>query len=280
MSKSPNTPSGDDQSTAQSPASSSRQDPNFAKAIAACVVFVITLPIILSIVIAFQPDREANAEVLKVTVKPTLSPGELVYQESCVTCHGPNAEGVLPLGKPLRNTAFVQNASDDDLFQILAQGRFPDHPDNTTGALMPARGARGLSDAQLYDVIQYMRDIQDPTQPVVSVDAWVIESEGPSDSATPGVKLVGQDHFVSMCSSCHGSQGQGIEGLGLPFTTSQFIKNATDNEIVMVVKMGRPIWDPANTTGVDMPPKGGNPAMSDDQLNDIIKYIRAISSED
>ena len=45
------------------------------------------------------------------------------------------------------------------------------------------------------------------------------------------------------------------------------------------VKVGRPTGDPLNTTGVDMPPKGGNPALSEEDLYDIVAYIRAIHQE-
>ena len=42
------------------------------------------------------------------------------------------------------------------------------------------------------------------------------------------------------------------------------------------VKTGRPASDPLNTTGVDMPPKGGNPAMTDQQIMDVIAYMRSL----
>ena len=72
--------------------------------------------------------------------------------------------------------------------------------------------------------------------------------------------------FVAICSGCHGPSDKGMDGLDKRFTTSAFIKGSTDKEINMLVKMGRPFWDAANTTGVDMPPKGGNPAMSDEYV--------------
>jgi len=141
--------------------------------------------------------------------------------------------------------------------------------------MMPARGAQGITDNQIIDVMGYLRSIQDPSQPLASIDAWIKPK-----SDTPEVVFdgPGRDLYIAMCSSCHGPSGEGMDGLGLPFTTSAFIKDSTDKEIIMLVKMGRPIWDIANTTGVDMPSKGGNPAMSDDDLNNIITYIRSISA--
>lgn len=46
-------------------------------------------------------------------------------------------------------------------------------------------------------------------------------------------------------------------------TTSEFIKSQSDAQLVEFIKKGRPASDPANTTKVDMPPKGGNPALTD-----------------
>src|SRR5262249_38319697 len=42
------------------------------------------------------------------------------------------------------------------------------------------------------------------------------------------------------------------------------------------VKVGRQPWDPLNTTKVQMPPRGGNPMLSDDDLRDIIAYVRTL----
>jgi disulfide bond formation protein DsbB len=41
-------------------------------------------------------------------------------------------------------------------------------------------------------------------------------------------------------------------------------------------KPGRPATDPLNPTGVDMPPRGGNPALTDDDLVDIVAFLRSI----
>lgn len=86
----------------------------------------------------------------------------------------------------------------------------------------------------------------------------------------------GETQYEQLCIACHGPEGVGVEGLGKPFTTSEFVTESTDEELLAFVKVGRPISDPANTTGVDMPPKGGNPALTDDQILDIIAYIRTL----
>ena len=83
-------------------------------------------------------------------------------------------------------------------------------------------------------------------------------------------------HSLAVCIACHGAGGVGVEGLGKPFTTSEFLLTVSDQELLDFIKTGRPISHPDNTTGVDMPPKGGNPALTDEQLTDIIAYIRTL----
>lgn len=102
-------------------------------------------------------------------------------------------------------------------------------------------------------------------------------TDAPAATETPsGDPVAGKTQFDSVCIACHGPEGVGVEGLGKPFTTSEFLLTVDDQELLEFIKVGRPISDPANTTGVDMPPKGGNPALTDDQLLDIIAYIRTL----
>lgn len=108
-------------------------------------------------------------------------------------------------------------------------------------------------------------------------------SSGGGQAAAPtpvptsaGDPAAGKAQFDTVCIACHGPGGVGVEGLGKPFTTSEFLLTVNDQELLEFIKTGRPISHPDNTTGVDMPPKGGNPALTDEQLTDIIAYIRSL----
>ena len=72
-------------------------------------------------------------------------------------------------------------------------------------------------------------------------------------------------------------RGVGVQGLGKDMTTSTFIKDLDDAQLLEFIKKGRDASDPLNTTGVAMPPKGGNPALDDAKLMDIIAYIRTLN---
>lgn len=103
------------------------------------------------------------------------------------------------------------------------------------------------------------------------------DSAGSSDQpALEGDPVAGETSFQATCAACHGSDGKGLPNLGKDFTGSEFVKGQSDGELVAFIKVGRPVGDPANTTNVDMPPKGGNPALSDQDLFNIVAYIRTL----
>ena len=102
------------------------------------------------------------------------------------------------------------------------------------------------------------------------------ESASTGGAASQGDPEKGQQLFVATCAACHGPAGEGVQGLGKDMTTSDFIAGLSDEELVEFIKIGRDTSDPANTTGVAMPPKGGNPTLTDEQLMDIVAYIRSI----
>ena len=103
---------------------------------------------------------------------------------------------------------------------------------------------------------------------------------GASGTPTPagpvGDALKGQTLFTGTCSACHGPDATGVVGLGKDLTTSTFVADNSDVQLMDFIKTGRPASDPANTTGVDMPPRGGNPALTDQDLTDIISFLRSI----
>lgn len=91
-----------------------------------------------------------------------------------------------------------------------------------------------------------------------------------------GDPVKGEEMFNTTCIACHGQGGIGVQGLGKDMTKSTFIAGLDDKGLLDFIKQGRDPGNPANTTGIAMPPKGGNPALTDEQLLDIIAYIRTI----
>lgn len=95
-------------------------------------------------------------------------------------------------------------------------------------------------------------------------------------AVTAGDPIAGEALFQTTCFACHGADATGLPGQGKDLTTSEFTRGLSDAEFVDFVKGGRKITDPLNTTGADMPPYGGNPALSEQDLFDIVAYIRTL----
>ena len=91
-----------------------------------------------------------------------------------------------------------------------------------------------------------------------------------------GDRAAGQTIFAGTCSACHGPTGEGIRGLGKDLTASEFVAGQSDDELLAFIKVGRSPTDPLNSTGIAMPPKGGNPALKDEDLQNIVAYLRTI----
>jgi len=205
--------------------------------------------------------------------------GHAVFGTVCIACHTERAGGKMGLGKDIGGSRFVAGLTDDELMAFVRRGRDVDDPMNTTGVAMPPSGARpDMTDEQLAQVVAYIRGVQGIRQ---GEAAWpelrpvpkpVIEvAEGTDPEIAKG-----HETFVAMCSSCHGVDARGLPDLGKNLAESEFVGEKTAEELIAFVKQGRPMWDAANTTGIDMPPKGGNPALSDEELGLIVGYLKRL----
>ena len=94
---------------------------------------------------------------------------------------------------------------------------------------------------------------------------------------TPGPQALaeGDSIYREACAACHGVDARGVENLGNPLAGSEFVAGKTDAELLALIRKGRDLSDPENTTGLVMPPSGGRPDLSDQDLLAIIAHIRA-----
>ncbi len=225
--------------------------------------------------------------------------GRALFLSTCATCHGGTGRGQPGLGKDLVLSAFCRGLDDGELFAFVRKGREATDPLNTTGIAMPPSGGNPtLSDAQVTDVVAYVRALQNrermPVLPVPTTehvmdvlmamapalptagasgesgDARYEDPEYETGDITMGARL-----YAMSCVSCHGVDGRGLPKLGKDLVASTFIQQMTDDEaIIAFLGKGRSTSDPLNTTKVDMPPRGGNPALNDDRLFQIVAYLR------
>jgi disulfide bond formation protein DsbB len=95
----------------------------------------------------------------------------------------------------------------------------------------------------------------------------------------PAALSRGKALFAQGCNACHGDNARGRPGLGKDLAHNPFIKSQADPQMVAFLKRGRDASDPLNTTKVPMPPKGGNPALNDTQLTDLVAFLRGLQED-
>ena len=84
----------------------------------------------------------------------------------------------------------------------------------------------------------------------------------------------GQPLYVANCSACHGVEAQGVPSLGTSLIESPMIQEQSEVDALAFIRAGRDANDPANTTGIDMPPSGGNPSLTDEEILAIVAFLR------
>jgi mono/diheme cytochrome c family protein len=199
--------------------------------------------------------------------------GETLFAQ-CAACHAPDARGIPNLGKDLVDSEFVAGLSDDELVQFIITGRPIWDPLNTTGIDMPGKGGNpALTTEDIQAIVAYLRTLSD------SHGAPAESASASSDTLAYDPVLIAEgETLFAQCAACHAPDGRGIPNLGKDLIDSEFVASLSDDELVQFIITGRPIWDPLNTTGIDMPGKGGNPALTSEQIHAIVAYIRSLSA--
>jgi len=108
---------------------------------------------------------------------------------------------------------------------------------------------------------------------LVSITACGGGAEPPPSTA--GVEQ-GRQVYDRVCSVCHGQDARGMPALGKKLRGNAFTRSLSDSELVEFLKTGRSAGDPRNQTGIDMPPRGGDPSITDEELQDVVTFLRTL----
>ena len=102
---------------------------------------------------------------------------------------------------------------------------------------------------------------------------------GGEGGGAPAADLAAQQGkaiFDRICATCHGKDANGLPKLGKGLRDNAFTQSQSDGELVTFLKTGRPATHPLNTTGVDMPPRGGDPTITEDDLKNVVAFLRTL----
>jgi disulfide bond formation protein DsbB len=249
---------------------------------------VLSVPEATATPLVVADAAQTNGQVAANSYDPAVvSKGEQLFMV-CSACHGADARGLPKLGKNLVDSTFIAGLTDEKFLEFVKTGRPIWDALNTTGIDMPPKGGNpAFTDDDLLAIIAYLRTLRSASTgaaPEATTEAPVASNAGAtnvqSTANTYDAALVSKgEQLFMVCSACHGADARGLPKLGKNLVESTFIAGLTDEKFLEFVKTGRPIWDALNTTGIDMPPKGGNPAFTDDDLLAIIAYIRTLAAQ-
>ncbi len=185
--------------------------------------------------------------------------GAKLYAQNCAACHGESGNG--GIGIPLSLPSFHATIDDDYLRQTIRLGR--------PGRIMPTFAK--LTDEEVDAIIRHLRS--------------VYKGKVPTFSATPikGDVESGRKLFGNYCAGCHGQNGEGGHGTGVTFSRPRdfpimppalhnpgFLASAKDAMIKTTLAKGR-----EGTPMVAFGQRG----LSDNDLNDIVAFIRSFESD-
>lgn len=233
-------------------------------------------------------ERLIAAEPGAALSAAAASAGRDLFASACAMCHAPDGGGVKGLGKSLIDSDFVAAQNDEELHGFLLVGR-----PNASPMPMPPKGGRAdLTDEDLGHLVVYLRGLQDPRRmpelgapvQIASTPPTQAETEAALSAAGGDAELAeyiasGSKLYASACVACHGPGGTGVAGNGKRLAKNEFIGSLDDEGLLAFIMKGRAPSDPMNSTGIQMPPKGGNPALSEDDVLDIIAYLRTLQDE-
>ncbi len=205
-----------------------------------------------------QPASSSMAG-LPEKVDPALaSAGKAVYEQNCIFCHQADAIGKAGFAPSLTNQEFLQATSDKFLMATIRDGR--------TGTGMPPFSHLGRKDVEA--IVAYLRDHAKLKNRSAEIDA---------QPRSQGDERLGRFWFDSICSTCHGRDGDGYAagGTGTAIGKSAFLDKATDGFIRETIKKGR-----SNTRMIGYSGPEGMANLSDGDVDDIIAYLRTVPSKD
>jgi len=183
--------------------------------------------------------------------------GEALYNQNCIFCHQADAIGKPGFAPSLTNKEFLSVASNKFLMSTIRDGR--------GGTGMPPFAHLGRK--QVEAIVAYLRSHAKLPDVSASVD---------TQPDAHGDPRLGETWFHEICSTCHGFNGDGYSagGTGTAIGKVGFLSKATDGFIRFTIVNGR-----SNTRMLGFKGPDGMANLSDQEIDDIISYLRTVPSK-
>ncbi len=179
-----------------------------------------------------------------------LAEGADLYNQSCTSCHGPRGEGATLSGGTKAPPLVGVGAADVDFY--VSTGRMPLANTNDPQAV---RKPPAYSSSQIASLVAYVGTFGDGGAPIP-----VLEQNAASLSR-------GGELYLLNCGACHNAAAIGG---ALSFGSyAPALNKATPLQIAEAPRVG-----PGNM------PVFGNQTLSNDELNDIVRYVRYLQHPD
>lgn len=186
-----------------------------------------------------------------------ISEGKKIYNQNCIYCHQADAIGMPGFAPSLRNKEFLSVSSDKFILGTIRDGR--------AGTGMPPFAHLGKK--SIASIVAYLRSYEKLPNISKKVDA---------QPRSQGDERLGQFWFDSICSTCHGPNGDGYAagGTGTAIGKAGFLDKVSDGFIRVTIKQGR-----SNTRMIGYSGPAAMAALSDSDVDDIIAYLRTVPSK-
>jgi cytochrome c oxidase cbb3-type subunit 3 len=221
----------------------------------ALIVVLLTAAAVLAA--ACKPFPGRIAQDAAVAEPDAMTDFNVLYGANCAGCHGPDGKGGAARG--LADPIFLQIANEATIRRVTSGG--------VPGTAMPAfaKTAGGaLTDQQIDAIVRGMRI------------RWA-KVEGTSDihpppysTSTVGDPKRGGDAFGMFCSTCHGVDGRGGQGVerASSIVDASYLSLVSDQDLRTTVIVGRPDLGAPDWRG-NLP---GRP-MSSEEVSDVVAWL-------
>ncbi len=181
-----------------------------------------------------------------------LKLGKAQFDENCAVCHQADAIGKPGIAPSLTNPEFLSVSSDKFLMGTIRDGR------EDTG--MPPFAHLGRYNVRA--IVTFLNSHATLPNRSSEVDAQPMARGDPR---------LGQTWYLNICSTCHGTDGDGYEseGAGTAIGLPGFLDKVSDGFIRETIKKGR-----SNTRMLPFQGSAGLANLSNQEIDDIIVYLR------